>query len=235
MRNFVVSMAVDSLLFVPPTIAPRQHASRCGSCLLCTLSIGLILLLMKAVIAVIHPSEPQGWYQHNEQESADPDHALTARRVARAQRLAQRLNRQDDLPGHVFRACAKGDAETVREWLRAGGHVNARLRSERDGFTLLFAAVTTSHAALVDELLTRGADVNVQAAVGFTPLMYATERGLKEMVQRLLRAGARTDIKCHGGDTVHSLAYKQQQDEIAELISDYDKSKKEKAKQEGAG
>lgn len=54
----------------------------------------------------------------------------------------------------------------------------------------------------IKELIEHGADVNAQGDRGFTPLHIAITFGTPEVVEVLLKAGARTDIRDADGETV---------------------------------
>jgi len=72
------------------------------------------------------------------------------------------------------------------------------LAKNKDGKTLLHAAVKTSNLALIDKLLKLGADVNARDDRGTTPLLHALEKGTFdstdvfhfEVIEKLVKAGA---------------------------------------------
>src|SRR6266496_1124717 len=58
----------------------------------------------------------------------------------------------------------------------------------------LVAAAKRDDPAVVRALLTRTPDVNAQGADGFTALHWAAQRNNSELVDRLLKAGARATV-----------------------------------------
>ncbi|HEY9319089.1 MAG TPA: ankyrin repeat domain-containing protein [Achromobacter sp.] len=90
-------------------------------------------------------------------------------------------------------ACERGHVEVVKTLLQAGvdpNHVN------RLGWTGLLEAIILSdggprHQQIVALLIEGGADVNLADGDGRTPIAHARQRGQREMVQLLERAGAR--------------------------------------------
>ena len=97
-------------------------------------------------------------------------------------------------------AARKGDAQAVATWLNAGGGVDARC-AERECVTLLMAAATGGHEAMVRMLLQRGASVNLQNSGGGTALMNAAAFGHTTIVQVLLDARADASLQAIDGST----------------------------------
>ena len=79
------------------------------------------------------------------------------------------------LPYHVGDAACDGDKDTVFAWLDSGGAINNR---DDHGFTLLTCAAyehTAANLSLCQDLIARGADVNLgHAEDGMTPLHFAS-------------------------------------------------------------
>ena len=79
------------------------------------------------------------------------------------------------LPYHVGDAACDGDKDTVFAWLDSGGAINDR---DDHGFTLLTCAAyehTAANLSLCQDLIARGADVNLgHAEDGVTPLHFAS-------------------------------------------------------------
>ena len=71
--------------------------------------------------------------------------------------------------------------------------------------------MATSQPEVVSLLLENGADVNLTANKGVTPLMMAAYKGDVEMVKLLLQAQADTTLVDANGDTALSLAQKRYQ------------------------
>lgn len=85
-------------------------------------------------------------------------------------------------------AAASGDLLRVRAQLDQGAGLEAR---DVHGRTALMLAVLNGHAAVVEELLGRGADPNTVDFDGLTPLRAATAGRQPTIAQALRRAGAR--------------------------------------------
>ncbi|MEX0849123.1 MAG: ankyrin repeat domain-containing protein [Candidatus Dependentiae bacterium] len=72
--------------------------------------------------------------------------------------------------------------------------------------------------SVMDLLLKHKAKVNKRNCFGWTALHYAARTGRKEMVQRLLEAGARSTIKNWKRKTAVDIAREKGRHEIAQLI-----------------
>ena len=112
------------------------------------------------------------------------------------------------LPVHVAMAARDRDGEVnITDWLDGGGHVDAR--DWRDppsdssgtggGRTLLMIASLNGVERIIMLMLSLGAAVDLQDQQGSTALMNACFTGNFAVAQRLLHAGARTDIVAAGG------------------------------------
>ena len=113
-------------------------------------------------------------------------------------------------------AAIQGDSNTVIAFLDSGRAVD--VRGGRGRSTLLMKASAGGHLQLIDELLRRGADVNAQDDAGVTPLHAAAYMGYLAAVQRLLRAGTRTDVRNADGDTAGAWARMRRNHGIADLL-----------------
>jgi ankyrin repeat protein len=94
-------------------------------------------------------------------------------------------------------AAKRHDVAAVRQ-LIGRADVNA---AGGDGMTALHWAVHHDDAALIDSLLTAGANVGALNRYGVAPLAIAALNGNAAIVQRLLRAGADPNVKQPEGET----------------------------------
>ena len=110
-----------------------------------------------------------------------------------------------------------GDAQAVTAWLDEGGGMHAGC-AEFEGMTLLMAAATGGHKAMVWMLLQGGAHVNLQNSIGWTALMMAAGRGRTTTVQVLLDAKADASLQTTKGSTALMVAEQQKNTETAQLL-----------------
>ncbi|XP_053319714.1 KN motif and ankyrin repeat domain-containing protein 3 [Spea bombifrons] len=97
------------------------------------------------------------------------------------------------------------------------GNVNAK--ASQAGQTALMLAVSHGRQEMVQELLSSGADVNLQDDEGSTALMCASEHGRSEIVKLLLaQAGCDVTITDNDGSNALSIALEAGQNEIAMLL-----------------
>ena len=90
------------------------------------------------------------------------------------------------LPKEAALAAAEGDEAALLAWLDSGGRVNACGAGDVSGLSALMGAAQFGHERVVDLLLQRGADVNLQDSKGVTALMGAASQGHAAVVLRLL-------------------------------------------------
>src|SRR5436309_9486093 len=89
----------------------------------------------------------------------------------------------------LMEAAGRGNLLTVRALLSNKANPNAR--ELNGGQTALMWALSQRQSAVVEELLQHGADVHAGSKTGFTPLMFAAQKGDVESARILLRAGAK--------------------------------------------
>lgn len=86
-------------------------------------------------------------------------------------------------------------------------------------------AVEQDHLAVVELLLAKGVDPNIQAHDGFTPLHLAASGGHTAISESLLRAGGNPLLACHadmmGGISAITLAWESGQHDLARKLSDF--------------
>lgn len=117
--------------------------------------------------------------------------------------------RQWSLPGRALRpsdlphAAVVGDADAVRRLIELGMPIDT---TDVQGCTALLRAAGGGHRAVVELLLSRGADPKLAARTGATPLSAAVSMRLVDIVDRLLAAGATLEQRLPGDVTVLMLA-----------------------------
>jgi ankyrin repeat protein len=94
---------------------------------------------------------------------------------------------------------AWGKPEITLTLIQAGADVN--IAESPDGDTALWIATTESALEVMEALLKKGANPNLQPRNGYTPLHIAAMNGLVDEVKLLLRYGAKPMIRDAGGRT----------------------------------
>ncbi|KAH7150207.1 ankyrin repeat-containing domain protein [Dactylonectria estremocensis] len=111
------------------------------------------------------------------------------------------IDDESHLPHPLIMACQKGDIEMATLLLEA--NVSPSIQGKKREYyygiedqdaSPLHAAVAGGHVTLVEMLLVRGAEVNMEVNQCPTPLITAVENADLRMVRRLLDAGA--DVNC---------------------------------------
>ena len=97
----------------------------------------------------------------------------------------------DDLD-RLHHAIKRDDVAVVREYLRAGGSVEAK---DRYGWTPLMMAAKHGNTPIVRLLVDAGANVNESSSTGYTPLAAAAIAGSAETVAYLLDRGANPAVR----------------------------------------
>jgi len=86
-----------------------------------------------------------------------------------------------------------GYLEIVKLLIEAGADVDQKERTS--GSTALIGAAENDHTAVLEFLITKGADMNAVDAGGRTALMHACENGKIDSIETLIRYGADESIK----------------------------------------
>jgi len=111
-----------------------------------------------------------------------------------------------DVPPLLVLAAEKGYETIVRELLKNGADVNAKISVSSAawyvGDTALIRATTNGHAGIVQALIEKGADVNAKNNIGWTALFIAAGRGHESIVRLLLDGGADLSARDTGGLSV---------------------------------
>lgn len=90
----------------------------------------------------------------------------------------------------AFRSMVGGEPDKVAEVLiDSGADPNAQLSNPNFGYTALCWAIDAGNKSIVEVLIKKGANVNMDAG-GVTALMRAADSGDEEMVKLLIRHGA---------------------------------------------
>jgi ankyrin repeat protein len=104
-----------------------------------------------------------------------------------------------DYTAQLIRGLQQGDPKLVSEAANKGAQLN--VRSDQNGYTPLMTAIYRDQTAIVDILLSKGADIEARANDGSTPLIIAAIGGQRHIVEMLLRKGARIDSAQNEGYT----------------------------------
>lgn len=115
----------------------------------------------------------------------------------------------------LFKACKKGDLETVKRLVGNGLSVESRDDSKS---SLLGIAARLGHVEMVKFLLDKGAKIDDISSVNRTPLMKASGFGHFEIVKLLIERGADINWKNSFGETALALASTRGSPEIVKFL-----------------
>ena len=113
-------------------------------------------------------------------------------------------------------AAALGKMDAVRKFLEAGMGVDA---DDSEGNTALLQAAKGGHAAIVDYLITQGADVNYVGPGWDTALISAARSGDVATVRRLMEANAKADQKNEDNWSPLTVAAFEGHTEVVDLLA----------------
>ena len=116
--------------------------------------------------------------------------------MGRLPQIHRKKGAQEDL----VRAACQGDARLARTAIRHGANVNARYW----GRPILFWAIQEEHLNVVRILVYSGASPERRDNAGFTPLDQAVGAGNFRIVQWLLDAGAKVNVRTCNGSVLHT-------------------------------
>ncbi|MFM2424375.1 MAG: ankyrin repeat-containing protein [Candidatus Parcubacteria bacterium] len=116
----------------------------------------------------------------------------------------------------MYEAAKKSDGTFLKMLLAHNGNPNAG-----EGFAKpIFAAANGGGEETVQTLIDAGADINVAAPNGQTPLFFSLQNDI-EVTEALLKAGTNKDAKDNDGKTVFDWATKMENEEVLALLAKY--------------
>lgn len=113
----------------------------------------------------------------------------------------------------IINACQTNKLERLQEILTKT-NINATIY---DGTNGLMAAIDAQNLDIAEYLIEKGIQVNAQDEDGATALLKATFRGYKDLVEKLITAGAR-DIPTKNNSTALSMTTHDDRADIAEIL-----------------
>ncbi len=157
--------------------------------------------------------------------AATPDKRYIAELIAKG----ADVNVANAMSDHaLYFAVFSGNADIVKMLLQAGA--DPERGSSSVNSTALSDAAQWGHTACVDVLIQHQARLNVQDQWGYTPLMWAAYRGHKDIVIKLIAAGADVSLVNKGWHDAAYLAWSVDQDDICTLLKKAAAEQKEKAR-----
>ncbi|WP_052316087.1 ankyrin repeat domain-containing protein [Desulfomonile tiedjei] len=113
-----------------------------------------------------------------------------------------------------IKAARTGDLVRIHQLILQGANPDADL----EGIRPLAAAALAGHVAIVELLLSQGAQLNRTDQFGNTPLMEAALAGHREVVQLLLKRGAEIEARNIDGETALLRACMWGHTDVVELL-----------------
>ncbi|PRP85010.1 ankyrin repeat-containing protein [Planoprotostelium fungivorum] len=118
-----------------------------------------------------------------------------------------------------FEAARDDDVQRLKNLIAKGVDVN--VADEDTGSTALHVASLKGRRQVIEYLVGRGANVNVQNLRGVTPLYYLGQGHYTALAIFLICNGARLDIKCQRGWTVLDVTPKHVHAELFSAVEKY--------------
>ena len=86
------------------------------------------------------------------------------------------------------------------------------------GLSLLMNAALIGHEEMVQMLLQRSAEVDLQNSSGETALMHAASKGQAQMVDLLVQHGAKANLQSYSGKTALMSAAKEGHEQVVDTL-----------------
>lgn len=100
----------------------------------------------------------------------------------------------------LYNSLVRGRLGIVAEILE-NPNLNVNWKDEQSGLTILMQTVLHRYELMIQHLLAAGANVNAKDKEGWTPLMFAANKGYPEIAKILITAGADVNAKDKDGNT----------------------------------
>ena len=110
----------------------------------------------------------------------------------------------------------EGKEEKVKSWIEDGVDINQKI----DGITALLVAVKEEKKKIVKVLLENKADVNLLYENDFNVLHVAAMGNSKEIVEILLKAGAKLGTKTRAGETAYDISKREGKKNLLSLLNE---------------
>jgi hypothetical protein len=135
------------------------------------------------------------------------------RRASRAVLLEMGVSVHND---SLAQCAREGDTKAVELFMKAGYPPDSR---DKYGVPLLCLAARGKHRAVVEILLARGAQIDLQSEDrGYSPLMDAAQAGSADLVALFLERGASPDLTSKDGQTALIVAVGRNDAEVVRLL-----------------
>lgn len=126
-------------------------------------------------------------------------------------------NESGDTP--LSLAAYRGHLSIVHILLKNGAHVN---KTNKNGQTPLMYTIFDNHVETAQVLIEHGANLEARTRDGATTVLHQAARiGTKEMVELLLKSGAKVNKRDWAGKTALTIARNEKRESITELLIRY--------------